>query len=65
VSFAAITLCVASSTCAVVYFGIDSVRKLVDTPAYSSLKLVTTAAAAAAAATTKLWAVVATCHFIG
>jgi hypothetical protein len=37
VSFAAITLCVASQRVfivAVVYFGIDSVRKLLDTPSY-------------------------------
>jgi hypothetical protein len=36
VSFAAITLCVASKrgTVAVVYFVIDSVRKLLDTPLY-------------------------------
>jgi hypothetical protein len=36
VSFAAITLCVASQRVfIVVYFVIDSVRKLLDTPSYS------------------------------
>jgi hypothetical protein len=36
VSFAAITLCVASQRVFVVYFVIDSVRKLLDTPSYIS-----------------------------
>jgi hypothetical protein len=41
VSFAAITLCVASQRVFIVYFVIDSVRKLLDTPSYSGrLKLV-------------------------
>jgi hypothetical protein len=34
VSFAAITLCAASQRVLVVYFVIDSVRKLLDTPLY-------------------------------
>jgi hypothetical protein len=37
VSFAAIILCVASHRVFVVYFFIDSVRKLLDTPSYISL----------------------------
>jgi hypothetical protein len=39
VSFAVITLCVASQRViiVVVYFVIDSVRKLLDTPSYSSI----------------------------
>jgi hypothetical protein len=40
VSFAAITLCVASqrlfTVVVVVYFVIDSVRKILDTPSYST-----------------------------
>jgi hypothetical protein len=46
VSFAAITLCVASErvfvvvvVVVVVYFVIDSVRKLLDTPTYEVLRL--------------------------
>jgi hypothetical protein len=41
VSFAAITFCVASQRefiVAVVYFVIDSVRKLFDTPSYTTLQ---------------------------
>jgi hypothetical protein len=38
VNFAAITLCVASQRVFVVYFVIDSVRKLLDTPLYTSGK---------------------------
>jgi hypothetical protein len=34
VSFATITLCVASQRVFIVYFIIDSVRKLLDTPSY-------------------------------
>jgi len=34
VSFAAITLCVASQRVFVVYFVVESVRKLLDTPSY-------------------------------
>jgi hypothetical protein len=37
VSFAAITLCVASRVFIVVYFVIDSVRKLLDTSSYAVL----------------------------
>jgi hypothetical protein len=37
VSFAAITLCVASQRVFIVYFVIDSVRKLLDTPSYKDL----------------------------
>jgi hypothetical protein len=41
VSFAAVTLCVASQRVLnVVYFVIDSVRKLLDTPSYTLLDLV-------------------------
>jgi hypothetical protein len=36
VSFAAKTLCVASRMFIVVYFVIDSLRKLLDTPSYSA-----------------------------
>jgi hypothetical protein len=41
VSFAAITLCVASQRVfiVVVYFVIESVRKLLDTPSYITAKL--------------------------
>jgi hypothetical protein len=44
VSFAAITLCIASQRVfilvVVVYFVIDSVRKLLDTPSYSKARIV-------------------------
>jgi hypothetical protein len=40
VSFVAITLCVASRVFIVVYFVIDSVRKLLDTPTYLMLLLI-------------------------
>jgi hypothetical protein len=40
VSFAAITLCVASQLAfVVVYFVIDSVRKLLDTPSYVLMEM--------------------------
>jgi hypothetical protein len=42
VSFAAITLCVASQQVfIVVYFVTDSVRKLLDTPTYTKKNLIT------------------------
>jgi hypothetical protein len=40
VSFAAITLCVASGVFVLVYFVIDSVQKLLDTPTYVDLILI-------------------------
>jgi hypothetical protein len=39
VSFIAITICVASRVFAVVYFVIDSIRKLLDIPSYCVLRI--------------------------